>query len=249
MDTLKNRVAIVTGGSRGIGRAIAHAFADQGASLVVGALHDDRLDATGQELRNKGADMAICGGDISEPGMSTRLVEIALSSFGRIDILVNCAGMVSRTPMESLSHEDWHRVLNVNLNGAFYLCQAVLPHMMKNNRGKIINITSQMAWMPHPSASPSYEVSKAGLTALTRHMALRYAKYNICVNAIAPGSIDTDLPKSMTPEARQKLKDCIPLLRLGEPEEVGALALFLASDQSNYITGATIKITGGSLMD
>jgi 3-oxoacyl-[acyl-carrier protein] reductase len=106
-----------------------------------------------------------------------------------------------------------------------------------------------MAKLPHPSASPSYEVSKAGMIALTRHLAFHYAKYNICVNAIAPGSIDTDLPKSMSTEARQRLKNAIPLQRLGDPEEVGSLALFLASDDSNYITGATINISGGSLMD
>ena len=106
-----------------------------------------------------------------------------------------------------------------------------------------------MARMPHPSASPSYEVSKAGMVALSRHLALRYAKYNVCVNSIAPGSIDTDLPKSMSDDARQKLKEAIPLGRLGEPMEVGELALFLASNNSNYISGANINITGGSLMD
>lgn len=249
MELLKNKVAIITGGSRGIGRAIAHAFAAQGASLVIGALHDDRLESTGQELLAQGAVVELHGGDIADPAMSLALSARALDRFGRMDILVNCAGIVTRAPMESLSHEDWHRVIHVNLHGAFYLCQAVLPHMMKQRSGKIINITSQMAWMPHPGASPSYEVSKAGLSALTRHMAYHYAKYSICVNAIAPGSIDTDLPKSMTVEARERLKAAIPLLRLGEPEEVGALAVFLASDQSNYITGATIKITGGSLMD
>ena len=162
---------------------------------------------------------------------------------------MNCAGVITRAPFKSLTYDDWHRVINVNLSGSFYLSQEVLEVMSKKNEGKIINISSQMARIPHPSASPSYEVSKAGMIALTRHLALHYAKHNINVNAIAPGSIDTDLPKSMSPEARQRLKAAIPLGRLGEPSEVGSLAVFLAGPDSNYITGATITITGGSLMD
>jgi len=144
--------------------------------------------------------------------------------------------------------DERHKVINLNLHGSFYMCRKFLPSMRERRDGKIINITSQMAYLPHPSASPSYEVSKAGLTALTRHLAFQYAKYNVCVNAIAPGSIDTDMPKSMSDEARQFLKDAVPMKRLGEPEEVGSSALFLASNMSNYITGVTIHVNGGSLM-
>lgn len=246
---LKNKVAIVTGGSRGLGRAIAQKFAENDASLLLVALHKERLLQVKEEMSEMGFKVEILHGDIAEPVFSQHIVARALESFGTVDILVNCAGTITRTPVASLSLEEWHRVINVNLNGTFFLSQAVLPTMCAKNYGKIINITSQMARLPHPGASPSYEVSKAGMAALTRHLAYHYAKYNICVNAIAPGSIDTDLPKSMSPEARQKLKSAIPLGRLGEPEEVGSLALFLASDNSNYITGATVNITGGSLMD
>ncbi len=246
---LKGRVAIVTGGSRGIGRAIAQKFAENGASLLLVALHEDRLLQAKREISQLGVRVEILYDDIAEPEFSQQILSHALDLFGTIDILVNCAGIITRTPVAELTIEEWHRVLNVNLNGTFYLSQAVLPIMAEKHYGKIINITSQMAKLPHPSASPSYEVSKAGMIALTRHLSYHYAKHNICVNAIAPGSIDTDLPKSMTPEARQRLKDAIPLQRLGEPEEVGELALFLASDNSNYITGATMTITGGSLMD
>jgi 3-oxoacyl-[acyl-carrier protein] reductase len=202
-----------------------------------------------KEIRNMGGNVEILYGDIAEPATSQRIIARVLEIFGTVDILINCAGMITRTPVANLSLEEWHRVINVNLHGTFYLTQAVLPIMCAKNYGKIINITSQMARLPHPSASPSYEVSKVGMVALTRHLAYHYAKYNICVNAIAPGSIDTDLPKSMSPEARQRLKSAIPLQRLGEPEEVGSLALFLASESSNYITGATVNISGGSLMD
>ena len=246
---LKGKVAIVTGGSRGIGRAIAQKFAENGASLLLVALHEEKLVQARQELSKTGAKVEILYDDIADPNFSQQILSHALSMFGTIDILVNCAGTITRTLIADLTLEEWHRVINVNLNGAFYLSQAVLPVMCEKNYGKIINITSQMAKIPHPSASPSYEVSKAGMVALTRHLAFHYAKYNICVNAIAPGSIDTDLPKSMTPEARQSLKDAIPLKRLGDPEEVGELALFLASNNSDYITGATMNISGGSLMD
>jgi 3-oxoacyl-[acyl-carrier protein] reductase len=246
---LKGKVAIITGGSRGIGRAIAQKFAENGASLLLVALHEERLLQAKQEISKMGVKVEILYGDIAEPDFSQKILSRALGMFGTIDILVNCAGTITRTPVANLSLEEWHRVINVNLNGNFYLSQAVLPIMKEKNYGKIINITSQMAKIPHPSASPSYEVSKAGMVALTRHLAFHYAKYNICVNAIAPGSIDTDLPKSMSPEARHRLKAAIPLQRLGDPLEVGSLALFLASDDSNYITGATINISGGSLMD
>ena len=246
---LQGKAAIITGGSRGIGRAIAHKFASLGAALVLGALHDDRLFQTRDEIAETGCEVEVCPGDIAEPETSRALLDMALTRHGRIDILVNCAGMITRTPVEALTFEEWHRVIDVNLHGAFYLCQAVLPHMRQQGSGKIINIASQMAWRPHPSASPSYEVSKAGMVALTRHLAHHYAPYGVCVNAIAPGSIDTDMAQSMSEAARQQLRDGVPMGRLGEPEEVAALAAFLASDDANYITGATISITGGSLMD
>jgi len=246
---LKNKVAIITGGSRGIGYAIARKFADNGASLILIALHEERLSKAQKEIRKTGGNVEILFGDIAEPDFSQRIVKRTLEIFGTIDILVNCAGIITRTPVDSLSLKEWHRVIDVNLHGTFYLSQAVLPVLCAKKYGKIINITSQMAKLPHPNASPSYAVSKAGMVALTRHLAYHYAQYNICVNAIAPGSIDTDLLKTMPPEARQRFRNAIPLQRLGDPQEVGDLALFLASDNSNYITGATMNISGGSLMD
>ena len=245
---LRGRVAVITGASRGIGRAITKAYCTAGAKVVMVALHDERLDEAEQEMRSIGASVSKLCGDVAEPETSQRAVEAALALGGSVDVLVNCAGTISREGLEETSNDSWGHILDVNLTGSFYHCRAVLPHMRERKRGKIINVTSQMAFMAHPSASPSYEVSKAGLTALTRHIALHYAKFGICANAIAPGSIDTDLPKSMSEEARAKLKAGIPLLRLGETTEVADLALFLASDSSNYITGQTVAITGGSLM-
>lgn len=245
---LTDKVAIITGGSRGLGEAVALKFAENNAAMVLVATKAERLNQAAEKVRGLGAQAEIIIGDIADPATTDEVVRCALDTFGKIDIVVNNAGIITRTPVEELPLEDWFRVIDVNLHGTFHMCKAVLPLMRQQRYGKIINMSSQMAKMPHPSASPSYEVSKAGQIALTRHLALHYAKYNICVNAIAPGSIDTDLPKSMSPEARERLRQGIPLLRLGEPEEVGECALFLASSMSDYITGAVIDINGGSLM-
>lgn len=249
MKVLENKIAIVTGASRGIGKAIAACFAANGAKLVIVSLHPENLEIARVELSRNAGELMSIAGDVADPEFAQRVVSETKDRFGSPDVLVNCAGIITRAPMSELSLEDWRRVIDVNLNGAFYMMRAVLPGMVEKNAGKIINITSQMARLPHPGASPNYEVSKAGLTALTRHAAYHYAKYGICVNAIAPGSIDTDLPKSMSEEARQKIKNGIPMRRLGDPEEVGALAVFLASDKSDYITGSTLDINGGSLMN
>ena len=246
---LKNKVAIITGGSRGIGRAIAHKFASNGASVVLVANEDKAgLDQVAGEVKKMGAKARIVPGDIAKPELSKEITRCAVEEFGTVDIVVNCAGIITRTPVEDLSLEEWHRVIDVNLHGTFHMCRAVLPLMREKGKGKIINISSQMAKLPHPSASPSYEVSKAGQIALTRHFAYHYAKYNICVNAIAPGSINTQMPLSMSPEARERIRKAIPFQRLGEPEEVGDCALFLASPMSDYITGATLDVNGGSWM-
>ncbi|MBT4131053.1 MAG: 3-oxoacyl-ACP reductase FabG [Gammaproteobacteria bacterium] len=246
---LSGQVAVITGASRGIGRDVALTFAREGASLVLVCLRDQKaLTAVQQEVEAYGARVIALIGDVSEVVFCESVYSASKEAFGVADILVNCAGTITRAPFEEMSLEDWHRVIDVNLHGAFYMCRQFIPDMRAQKHGKVINMTSQMAHMPHPSASPSYEVSKAGLTALTRHLAYQYAPYNICVNAIAPGSIDTDMPKSMTETARERLRNGVPMKRLGEPEEVGECALFLASDMSNYVTGTTLHVNGGSLM-
>ena len=246
---LENKVAIITGGSRGIGKAIASRFAKEGASIALVALHSETLENAKSEIEPDCPALMSFQGDIASVEFCAKVSKETLKQFQRIDILVNCAGMITRTPVQDLDVEEWQRVLDVNLNGSFYMTREVLPAMIESSSGKIINVTSQMSRIPHPSASPSYEVSKSGLGALTRHLALHLADKGICVNSIAPGSIDTDLPKSMSDEARNRLKQAIPVGRLGEPEEVAELALFLASSKSDYITGATMSINGGSLMD
>ena len=246
---LKNKISVITGASRGIGRDIALSYAREGASLMLICLEDEeRLAEVQREVERLGVKSVSMTGDVSEIEFCETVHGETIMQLGSADILVNCAGTITRSLVEEMTLEEWHRVIDVNLHGAFYMSRMFLPGMREKNYGKVINITSQMAHMPHLNASPSYEVSKAGLTALTRHLALQYAKYNVCVNAIAPGSINTDMPKSMTPEARQRLKNAVPLKRLGEPEELGECALFLASKMSNYITGTTLHVNGGSLM-
>ncbi|MBT3873043.1 MAG: SDR family oxidoreductase [Flavobacteriaceae bacterium] len=246
---MQNKIAVVTGGSRGIGKSISLTFAREGASLVLIAIeNDESLQIVKKEAELFGAQVVNLIGDVSSSAFCDSIVKKTIETFGRVDILVNCAGTITRAPIEEMGIDEWHRVIDVNLHGAMYLSRKTLPSMRNQKYGKIINITSQMAHIPHPSASPSYEVSKSGMTALTRHLALQYAKYNINVNNIAPGSIDTDLPKSMTDAQRQRLKDAVPMQRLGETEEVADCALFLASDMASYITGSTIHINGGSLI-
>lgn len=246
---LKDQVAIITGGSRGIGRAIAERFAAEGAAVLLVATTPARLEAAAEAIRSAGGRVAVLAGDVADPAVAERARDLALGEFGRLDILVNCAGIISRTPVEDLPLAEWHRVLDVNLHGTFHFCRAAIPLLVARGRGRVINMTSQMAKLPHPSAAPSYEVSKAGIVALTRHLALRYARAGVCVNAIAPGSIDTDMPKSMTAEARERLRQAIPMGRLGLPDEVASCALFLASSLADYVTGEILDVNGGTLMD
>jgi len=246
---LQNKIAIITGASRGIGKSIDLAFARNGASLVLTCLQDkEALNLVKAEAESLGAHVINIMGDVASNEFCDEVVFQALEAFGTVDILVNCAGTITRTSVEEMSNREWHHVIDVNLHSVLYLSRGVLPIMRQKKYGKIINVTSQMAHTPHPSASPSYEVSKSGVVALTRHLALKYAKFNICVNNIAPGSIDTDLPKSMSSDQRRKLKNAVPMNRLGTPEEVADCALFLSSNLSSYITGSTIHINGGSLM-
>ena len=246
---LADKIAVISGASRGIGREIALCFAREGASLVLICLENEsRLAEVHRQIEEIGSTAVSIAGDVSDIEFCESVFAETMRKYGRADILVNSAGTITRAPVEDMTLDEWHRVINVNLHGSFYLCRMFLPVMRKQQSGKVINLTSQMAHTTHPSASPSYEVSKAALTALTRHLAFQYAKYNVCVNAIAPGSIDTDMPKSMSHEARERLKNGVPMTRLGEPQEVGECALFLASEMSDYVTGTTLHVNGGSLM-
>lgn len=245
---LEGKVAIITGATRGIGKAIAVEFAKQGASLILNGRNEALLQKLQEEIRLINGNSGLVIGDISDPQTSERLVDKTVDLYHKVDILVNNAGMVTREPTEKMSLASWQRVLDINLSGTLYLCQKVMPIMKKQKSGKIVNISSRAAKIPNPNASPSYGASKAGVIYLTRHFALELGPFGIHVNAVCPGPIETDMTEGWADDYRKKVIAGIPLGRFGKPEEVAQAVLFLASDLSNFITGEEININGGRSM-
>jgi 3-oxoacyl-[acyl-carrier protein] reductase len=246
---LNDKVAIITGASRGIGEEIARLFAANGADLVLVGRNAERLsDLAKWILRTFGREPFIVIADIADTNQLEEVVNQSIKRFGRLDILVNSAGSISREHFSEFSMDDYHYLLKVNLHAPIYLSHLILPHMRSAGGGCIVNVTSQMSRLPHPNAAIGYEVSKAGLAAATRHIAFHYSQFNIRTNSIAPGSIETDMLMSMNSEVRSQMKSRIPIQCFGSPRDVANAALFLASPQSCYITGATIDVNGGSWM-
>lgn len=246
---LEKKVAIVTGATRGIGKSIALTLAKQGASLVINGNNVDLLNQLALEIEKLGKRCLVEVGDISDPVIATKIVKTAIDHFGNIDILVNNAGINMRTPTLEMKLDDWQKVINVNLNGTLYCCMAVLPFMIQQKYGKIVNVSSSTAKTPHRNASPSYGASKAGVNYLTQHLALEMAKHNIYVNGVCPGPIETDMSTQWTDEYRQQVLSRIPLGKLGQSQNVADAVLFLASSMSDFITGETININGGTYMN
>ena len=246
MKLLEGKTAIITGSSRGIGRAVAKAFAENGASLVIHGTSEKSLIALKNEI---GKNCEYVAGDISEFSTSEKLTEKCLEKFGSIDILVNNAGINTRTEFLELEPDEWEKVLKINLTGAFYACKCVIPHMLEKKSGVIINMSSSAGKTPHPTASLCYGVSKGGIDAMTRKLAYDFAPFNIRVNSICPGPVETDMSLQWTDEYREKILNDIPLKKLGKSEDVANLAVFLASDMSDFITGESININGGKYMN
>ncbi|YCA41744.1 SDR family oxidoreductase [Bacillus sp. JZ8] len=246
---LENKIAIVTGASRGIGKSIALTLAKQGASLIIHGTNVELLENLADEIRTLGRECIVKAGDVADPDVAHEVVEVAIHTFGRIDILVNNAGMNMRSSTLEMGLEDWQRVLDVNLNGTLYFCKAVLPHMIEQNGGKIVNVSSTTAKTAHKNAAPSYGASKAAVNYLTMHLALEMSPYNIYVNAVCPGPVETDMSNQWTEKYRQSVTERIPLRKLGKPQNVADSVLFLASDMADFITGETININGGTYMN
>jgi 3-oxoacyl-[acyl-carrier protein] reductase len=246
---LRNQVAIVTGATRGIGRSIAITLAQQGARMVINGNNKSLLGQLTREIEGAGSKCMVQLGDISNPDTAAKILKKAEEKFGRVDILINNAGINMRTPTLEMQVEDWKRVIDVNLNGTLYCCMAVLPLMIQQKYGKIVNVSSSTAKTPHRNASPSYGASKAAVNYLTQHLALEMAKYNICVNAVCPGPIETDMSAQWNDKYRQQILSRIPLGKLGTPKNVADSVLFLASSMSDFITGETININGGTYMN
>lgn len=246
---MKGRCVVVTGASRGIGRAIALLFAERGADVVANGTNAAALLALQSEIARGGGRCEVCAGDIADPETATAIVDAALRAFGRVDALVNNAGVNDRTPTLSLTREQWRRVLDVNLNGTFYMTTAVLPHMARAGRGAIVSVTSTAAKTAKANAAVSYGASKAAVNAMTRHWALEFAPFGIRVNAVCPGPVRTDMTAQWTDDQRETLVRAIPLGRVGEPREVAEVVVFLCGEGAGFITGETINVNGGSYMN
>ncbi len=244
---LKDKVALVTGASRGIGKAIAERFAEAGASVVICARNDELLKQVAAEITSKGQKCLALRADVTSENDVDGTVKKTLDSHGRLDILVNNAGIVRDNLIVRMKAEDWDIVLSTNLKSAFLFISAAARPMMRQRMGRIINITSVVGIRGNMGQA-NYAASKAGIIGLTKSAARELASRNILVNAIAPGFIATDMTGQISGEHRELIMKEIPLARLGQPEDIANTALFLASDRAGYITGQVINVDGGMVM-
>ena len=242
--TLAGKVAIVTGGNRGIGLAIARLLAEDGASVVVSGRDAARLEATVKELESLGAPAMAVAADAAKREDADRLVEATRERFGRIDVLVNNAGITRDQLLVRMKDDDWDQVLDTNLRGVFLMTRAVGKVMMRQKSGRIINIASAAGAMGNPG-QVNYSAAKAGVIGLTKAAGRELAHWNILVNAVAPGLIETDMAASIPAEAREAMLQQVPLKRIGQGREVAEVVRFLAGDGASYITGQTIHVNGG----
>ena len=241
---LTNKVALVTGSTRGIGREIATVLKGCGARVAVVGREKEKAEAAASEV---GGGAMGFGCDVSDSSAVTQLVADTESAFGSLDILVNNAGLTRDNIVMRLKDEDWDAVLDANLRGAFATIRAASKGMMKRRWGRIINVSSVVGIIGNKGQA-NYAASKAGLIGLTKTIAKELASRNILVNAIAPGFIETEMTDAMTPEARKGLIDAIPLGRLGSPADVAQAVAFLSSDYASYITGQVLVVDGGMVM-
>lgn len=243
MNRFENKVALVTGGAGGIGSAIARRLAAEGATVVVS---DVDLAAAQSVAENIGRGCTVLAADIAQGQACRSLVEQVHARFGRIDVLVNNAGINRRGDLLALSEEDWHASFAVNLDAMFYLCRAVLPKMIDDGGGAIVNTASQWGLYPAPGHI-AYNVTKAAVASFTQNLARDYAPHNVRVNAVCPGEIHTPMLEAGVLRSGRSIADLdkkVPLGRIGKPEEVAALVAFLASEEAAFICGSLVEITG-----
>ena len=242
---LSNRVAIVTGGGRGIGRAIALKLAEVGATVVVNDIGEaSPVGSVAEEIKAMGGQSLAVLADVSSSSDVARLVEETVAAYGKVDILVNNAGITRDQLIIRMSDEDWDKVLSVNLKGAFLCARAVLRHMIKQRWGRIISIASIVGLVGNPGQA-NYASAKAGIIGFTRTVAKEVAARGITANAIAPGFIDTEMTQRLEEDWKQQLKKQIPLGYFGSPRDVAEAVAFLASEEARYITGQVLSVDGG----
>ena len=245
---LENKIAIVTGASSGIGKSVALTLAEVKANVILVDIRIDVLNQLVEQINKRGQKAIAIKADVSKKVEVDRIVQETLKEFAKIDILVNCAGINRRAPAEIFSEEDWDDVINTNLKGVFLCSQAVGKVMIKQNKGKIINISSINSVIVGENI-PAYDASKGGVKQLTKALALAWAKYNINVNAIAPGYFKTPLTKPLLNDKKRyrEITSRIPMQKWGEPEDLKGAVIFLASDASKYVSGHILVVDGGWL--
>jgi 3-oxoacyl-[acyl-carrier protein] reductase len=246
MIDLSGRIALVTGASRGIGRAIALRLAAQGAH-VAAAARGQNAQQVADEIAAAGGRAEVVTLDVTEPGSSEAAVQGLVERHGRLDVLVNNAGITKDQLMLRLRREDWDAVIATNLTSAYTLTQAALKPMLRQRGGRIVSISSVVGQAGNPGQA-NYAASKAGLIGFSKSVALEVASRGITVNVVAPGLIETDMTRAMTEAAREDWTTRIPLRRLGTPEDIAAAVSFLASDEASYITGQVVAVNGGMYM-
>ncbi len=244
---LEGRRVLISGASRGIGRGIAIRFAKEGALVGINYVSNDDDAREVLDEVNEISEGMLLKGDVSKEDEVSRVVNEFTKKFGGIDILVNNAGIYIRKDVEESTVEDYDRTMEVNVRGAFLLSKFVVPHLIKSNFGRMINISSQLAFKGSTHGT-AYVTSKTALIGLTRALALELASEGITVNAIAPGTIDTDIIAGYTEEERKERAESIPIKRIGTPEDIANAALFLASDMGSYVVGEVIGVNGGSAL-
>jgi 3-oxoacyl-[acyl-carrier protein] reductase len=242
---LKDRVAIVTGASGGIGKALATEFAREGATVVVSSRAGTAAaDAIAEEIRSGGGNAAHIAADVTDPAAVRQMVAEVLERFSRIDILVNNAGLNQDSHLAEMSQAQWNEVLEVNLNGVFHCTKAVIRPMALRRSGVVINVSSIAG--EHPmTAHANYNTAKAAVNAFTRSSAIELARFGIRVNAVSPGFIDAGMSRPLLRKSRERVLSLIPLRAFGQPEDVAQAALFLASEDARYITGEVLHVSGG----
>ncbi len=245
--TLKGRVALVTGASQGIGHACAKALAQAGATVAAAARNQQKLEELVAEITKTGGQASAFAMDVSDEDQLKSAIKQAIAQFGKIDILVNNAGITRDQLVMRMKRADWDAVLNTNLTSAYLCAQQVIPTMLKQRWGRIINITSVFGQMGQ-AGQANYAASKAGLIGLTMAIARELASRNITCNAVAPGFIETNMTAALSEEFKQTAVKQIPLGRVGKPEDVAHAVSFLASEEASYITGHVLNVNGGLLM-
>jgi 3-oxoacyl-[acyl-carrier protein] reductase len=248
--TLEGRIALVTGAARGIGRAIAEAFARETVQVIINdVLEKEDLDRVADEISGSEVRCLAIRADVGDSKQVRNMMAQIEKTFKRLDILVNNAGIIRRGSIETVTEKDWDQVIQVNLKGTFNCCKAAADIMMKQRSGKIVNVSSIAAKMGDITSAPGYGPSKAAIDGLTKTLARQLASYGINVNGVAPHAIETDMSAEWSEEKRKAIIEAIPLKRLGQPEDVAEAVLFLASDKASFITGEILDVNGGFLMD